>query len=219
MDATFTEGMMQGPDGSILRFLYDSVRNEVATVAEGRAIFDTVLSVDVITPGQKSSTPRFELERIWSEKSLKHMAPNTEPSKKTYKYMEYQEQIEKFKRQEAAGDMGGTPLKMWPRVDRGLAATLMAANVYTVEQLAGISDANLDIVGIGGRELREQAKAFLASAEGTADLSALTGAVSDLKRENERLSGALALANSQIIALQKAKEEGEPGKLKDITLA
>jgi len=219
---SMTEGMMKGPDGTILRFFYDPAKNDVASVAEGRAIFDTVLYVDVITPGQKSSTPRFELERVWSEPS-KRVLGTPALSKKSHKYEYYREQIEQFKRNEHVGDLGGTPLKYWPQIDRGLAATLMAANVYTVEQLAGLSDANLDVVGIGARELREQAISFLAQAGQNAPVSALTDANSNLVVENQRLTQALALANQQLTELNRQIEQltGKPTpekKLVDITL-
>jgi hypothetical protein len=218
---TFTEGMMPGPDGCILRFFYDTERNEQATIAEGRAIFDTVLSVDVITPGQKASTPRFELERTWSEQSKKALGLQT-VSKKSYKYGEYAEQIERFKKQEDIGDLGGTPLKEWPRIDRGLAATLMAANVYTVEALAALSDTNLDIIGMGARELRENAKAFLEQAAGNSDTSALTAKVGVLEGEVARLREELAVANStNEELLRKAgatAPAAAPSGLPDITL-
>ena len=87
---SFTEGMMPGPDGSILRFFYDTEKNEAATIAEGRAIYDTVLMVEVITPGQKASTPRFELERVWSPQS-KAALNTTAESKRFRKYAEFAE--------------------------------------------------------------------------------------------------------------------------------
>jgi len=226
MDNTMTEGLMPGPDGSILRFFYDTERNEQATIAEGRAIFDTVLSVDVITPGQKTSTPRFELERIWSPQS-KAVLGFTTDSKKGYKYAEFAEQIERFKKQESVGELGGTPLKMWPRIDRSMAATLMAANVFTVEALANLSDTNLEVVGLGARELREQAKAFLEQAAGGADLSVLTAARVNLEAQVKDLQQSLALANAQNAELQrKLAGAGDattpapnlPNSLPDITL-
>jgi hypothetical protein len=212
----FTEGMMKGPDGEILRFFYDSERNEQATNAEGRAIFDTVLMCDIMTPGQKASTPRVEIERVWAPQSAKALGV-IGPSKRSHHYKRFEEQVERFKRNENV-DMGGTPLKMWPRADRGLIATLMAANIFTVEQLANISDASLDIVGMGARELRDQARAFLDTAAGTADSSALVAKASNLEIENQRLTEALALANNQAMALQKIIDAGKPAKLKDITL-
>lgn len=195
-----TEGMVKGPDGTILRFFYDTARNEVASAAEGRPIFDSVLFVDVITPGQKASTPRFEIERVWAEPSLKALNLTT-PTRKSFRYDAFKEQVEKFKADEKAVDMAGTPLKQWPRMDRALAATMAAVNVYTVEQLAGISDQNLTYLGMGGRELREAARAFLQASD-TAQAERLAGNVETLRAENERLQGTMQDMHRQMETLK-----------------
>lgn len=198
-----TEGMMKGPDGTILRFFYDTAKNETASIAEGRPIFDTVLMVDVITPGQRTSTPRFELERKWAEQSIKALGLTT-PEKRSAKYALYREQIERFKANEAGSDLGGTPLKEWPRIDRGLAATLAAANVYTVEAVAELPDARLDVLGLGGRALREQAKAYLAAAAGDSGLSEMTERAVRAEAEVQQLKADLLTANQRIGELEKA---------------
>jgi hypothetical protein len=209
----FTEGMMSGPDGSILRFFYDSEKNEAASVMSGRAIFDTILYCDVITPGQKASTPRFEIERTFSEQS-RDVTGNPDPSMKSYKYDEMREYVERFKANEQQRDLGGTPLKMWPRIDRGLQATLAASNIFTVEALAGLSDGNMTYLGLGARELREQAKEWLAAAAGSADTSKLVGEVDNLRVENERLQNSLKELNAKMTEL--TNRLGETGKLADI---
>ena len=219
-----TEGMMRGPDGCILRFYYDSAPNNVASVKHGRPIFDTVLYVDVITPGQSSSTPSFELERLWSEQS-KETLDITDDYKRGPKYAEFKEQIEKFKAGSNANVLSGTPLKQWPRADRGLVATLAALNIHSVEQLAEISDGNLQNIGIGARELREQAKAFLALAKDSAPVSDMVDQIQHLTLENQRLNQALALSNQQVTELNNrlAEATGVPPpverKLADITLS
>ena len=195
-----TEGMIKGPDGTILRFFYDTARNEAASAAEGRPIFDSLLFVDVITPGQKASTPRFEIERIWAEQSRKHLNL-TEPSRKSFRYEGFREQIEKFKADEKASDMAGTPLKEWPRIDRALAASMAAVNVYTVEQLAGISDQNLTYLGMGGRELREAARAFLQASD-TQQAERLAGTVETQRIEMESMQASLREAHEQMAALK-----------------
>jgi hypothetical protein len=206
---TVAEGLAPGPEGMLLRFFYDSVPNEQASIKEGRAIFDTALYVDIISPGQQSSTPRFELERTWCEQSIRALGL-TEPYKRSYKYREFAEQIEKFKRLEAAEDLGGTPLKMWPRIDRGLAANLAVMHIHTVEALAALSDTNLDNIGLGARDLREQARSFLAASESGADVSVLTDRATNAERELHRIMGDLALANKRIIELEAMLRKYEP---------
>ena len=209
-----TEGMVKGPDGTILRFFYDTARNEAASAAEGRPIFDSVLFVDVITPGQKSSTPRFEIERVWAEQSLK-VLNLTAPTRKSFRYDAFREQIDKFKSDEKAQDMAGTPLKQWPRIDRGLAASLAAVNVYTVEQLAGVSDQNLTYIGMGGRELREAARAFLQASD-TAQAERLAGTVETQRIEMEAMQASLREAHAQMEALkdQMVKMAGQQAEVR-----
>jgi len=207
-----TEGMVKGPDGTILRFFYDTARNEAASAAEGRPIFDSVLFVDVITPGQKASTPRFEIERVWAEQSLKALNLLA-PTRKSFRYDAFKEQVEKFKSDEKAQDLAGTPLKQWPRIDRGLAASLAAVNVYTVEQLAGVSDQNLTYIGMGGRELREAARAFLQASD-TAQAERLAGTVETQRIEMEAMQVSLREAHTQMEALkdQMVKMAGQQVK-------
>jgi hypothetical protein len=98
----------------------------------------------------------------------------------------------------------------------------MAANVFSVEQLANISDTNLDILGMGGRELRAQAQAYLDEAAGTSDMSVIVSRVEMLEVELKRAVDALQVANSQNAELQRrldaAGVKPEAKTLKDITL-
>lgn len=204
-----TEGMVKGPDGTILRFFYDTAKNETASIAEGRPIFDTVLMVDVITPGQRTSTPRFELERKWAEQSIKALGLTGE-YKRSLKYQLYKEQVERFKANEQGSDLGGTPLKEWPRIDRGLAATLAAANVYTVEAVAELPDSRLDVLGLGGRAMREQAKAYLEAAAGDSGLSEMTDRATKAEAEVVQVKADLVAANKRIAELEKAKKGEKP---------
>lgn len=209
------EGLVPGPDGSLLRFFYDSAKNEQASISLGRAIFDTALYVDIITPGQNASTPRFEIERVFSEQSREALGMTID-KKRSYKYAELAEFVERFKRDEHQADLGGTPLREWPRIDRGLQATLAAVNIYTVEALAELSDTNLAYLGMGARELRENAKQWLAAAGKGSDTSKLVAENVDLKQENERIRAELVALNAAMEAQKAAKVPAEAGILGDI---
>jgi len=204
------EGLAPGPDGTLLRFFYDSAKNERASINEGRAIFDTVLYADVIAPGQGSSTPRFELERVWSEQSINALGL-VEPYRRSAKYEEFFDQVEKFKRLEGDMDLGGTPLKMWPRIDRGLAATLASLNILTVEHLAGVPDSALDRIGMGARALRDQARSFLDTAGGSREVSQLTERATAAEAEAQRLQADLITANAELRVMQARVAQLEQG--------
>ena len=78
---------------------------------------------------------------------------------------------------------------------------MAAVNVYTVEQLAGISDQNLTYLGMGGRELREAARAFLQASD-TAQAERLAGSVETLRTENERLQDTMQDMHRQMETLK-----------------
>jgi hypothetical protein len=203
------EGLMAGPDGTYLRFSYDSKVNEAASRASGRSLYDNVLIMDIISPGQKVSQPRFEIERVFSNQSRAAM-PALPPVKRSIKYDEYAKYIEQYKAQEAGSDLGGTPLKMWPRMDRPTVAMLAAVNIFTVEALAGINDTGLQNLGMGARELREQAKAWLENANDTGGISkyiaeneTLKDKVAELQDTNRNLTALLDTANREITKLNK----------------
>jgi len=206
--------MALSDDKVLLRFWYDSAENAVVSTQVGRAIFDTVLMVDLIAPAQNASTPQIELERIWSPESLAFYGWPEGTTRKSSEYQNYAKYIADFKANHAQMEMGGTPLKEWPRISKGLAATLAAIGVFTVEQVSAISDANLTALGMGGRELRDQAAAFLEQAKGSEDTSKLVAELAAMKAENQRLQADLVLANQ--MAANPSLERVKSDKLPDL---
>lgn len=190
-----TTAMVLTEDKVLLRFWYDSAENAAVSAQEGRAIFDTVLMVDLVAPAQNASTPQIELERIWSPESLAFYKLPEGASRKSNNYEKYAKFIKDFKDSHVEMELGGTPLKEWPRITKGLTATLASQGVYTVEQVAAIADVSLDVLGMGGRELRNQAIQFLEQAQGQSDTSKLVAQISDLQAQVARLQADLVLAN------------------------
>lgn len=75
----------------------------------------------------------------------------------------------------------GTPLELWPPIPKALVEEWKYFHVRTVEQLASLSDTNVQRMGMGVLEWRKKAVAWLEDAK--------TGAASQrLVSENERLT-------------------------------
>lgn len=201
-----TTAMALIEDKVLLRFWYDSAENAVVSAQEGRAIFDTVLMVELLAPGQSASTPVIELERAWAPESLAFYGWEEGTTRKNERYHEFEQYIDKFKRNNNQLELGGTPLKEWPRVTQGLVATLAAQGIHTVEQVSAIPDANLNVLGaMGGRELRDQAIAFLAQSKEGADTSKLVAQVASLTETVQRLQADLLAAHQREAAAGAAK--------------
>lgn len=179
------DGLYKDNDGNTIKFELVPMPNNKASEVNGRPIFDQVLLVHVYAPGSKDSSPAFELLRTFSD-------PLQTPRKGS-QYDRFKPQADAFLSGRDDPSMTGTPLSAWPALDVARVAELQALKVFTVETLAAFPDSALPQLGMGSRELRERAKAFLAQAAGTS----LDGAYAV---ENERLRTELARVQSELLA-------------------
>lgn len=62
----------------------------------------------------------------------------------------------------------GTPLEAWPGIAPGQISRLRDMHIRTVEDLATVTDAALDKIGMGARELQRRAMAFVNNIDGAA---------------------------------------------------
>lgn len=195
-----TNGLYRAADGAALRFFEQADKNNFQSERNGRPIFDTVLYVEVITPASKESSPVIELERTFSPES------GIDTPLKSGQFEKYKAQIAAYRGDADSADYRGTPLSAWPTMDKAMIATLAEARVYTVDALAVVPDAQLPMLGNGGRSLRERAQHFLNAASGNAQGEAMAAEIVSLKeaiakRDNDitQLSALLAAAQAQAL--------------------
>lgn len=62
----------------------------------------------------------------------------------------------------------GTPFGAWPGCNPAQAERFKSMHVRTVEDVAGMNDADMDRFGMGGRLLRDRARAFIEAKRGSA---------------------------------------------------
>ena len=177
-------------DGSMLRIWEDAAPSPYWSEKLGRPVFDTVLYVEVISPGSASSSPVFEVERTFNEDS------GIKEPHRSEKYKEYRKFIEQFRDGNTHTDLSGTPLTEWPEISRTLAASLRASGVFSVESLAALPDEKLRIVGPDGRSWRTKAQAYL-------ETSKNAGYATALAAEKERLTADLAEKDKQLLAMSE----------------
>ncbi len=205
-----------GPDGSALRFFYEPVKNNFQSEKAGRAIFDTALYCEVMTPGSNESIPKLEIERTYCEEAGKD-AEGNRLVERTPKYVQLASQVEAFKTQSGDHVASGTPLSQWPQIDVGTAASLKAAGIQTVEMLAGVNDLHLQNLGTGGRVLRDQAQAFITSRQFGVPSQQLAAEnannreeVIRLTTQNEDLTRRLSTALEEVHALRNGQQPPIP---------
>lgn len=155
MSYTRTGGAPQaGRDSSTPHFHMEAVLDEAASAANGRPSFREEERVQIIQPGNPNS-PVFlvsdEYRQRWPEQYSQFKAGQEQTTK-------------------------GVPLEQWPFLKKMHVLELKAKNIHTVEQCAELSDLACQGLGIGGRSIRENARAYLDDA---AAMSIVSQAIAD----------------------------------------
>ena len=141
-----------GDDTLMVRFFLHPRENAVKSKEAGRPIFEEVPYVSIKQPGQKDSEVVAPVREKHKSRFPRHWAMFE--AKKDQEYV------------------SGTLLEEWPGVTRSIAEELKHFNIRTVEQLAGMSDANAqNMMGING--LKQKANDWLESSDNQASAIAL----------------------------------------------
>jgi hypothetical protein len=176
----------------------DAIENPGRSKKEGRPIFDECEMVEVRIPGDKLFVFVSPVEDHHKER--------------------WPAQYEAFQRGEARA-ASGTPLEHWtaPTMTRGRVAELKAANILSVEELSNVPDNALPRLGVGARELRDQARAYLAQAKDGAATAAQAAENAALKAQMAALQEQMAqlLTNKSGGKIDTAPAERAPEDLSD----
>lgn len=97
----------------------------------------------------------------------------------------FAEQYRAFKNGVQDIAQSGTPLSAWPAMTPAVIRTFNAVNIFTVEQLAGVSDTAIQSGPLGLREWALKAKGYL---EHASDTAAATRLAADNARKDEQIA-------------------------------
>jgi len=189
----------QNPDDRLIVVFHNkSVRDEAATAKAGRPIHIDREECEIRVPGSRDT--QWHLAHEMSAHGWV-----TDPLTGNQKQITYAErfprQYKQFKAREAQTAVG-TPLAYAPFLTEARRAELQALNIYTLEALAHIDGQELKNLGLGGRELKNQAEEFIsASARGAAshqlvqqhdaDVARMQAMEEDIRVLQERLRAAV----------------------------
>lgn len=170
-------GAPSGTPPLVLFFEEKAVKDERAS-RDGPAIFDTVHQVRVVVAGARGGEgPVYEMWR------RKH--DGTEKIGEGFK--RFAKPYGEWKDGKTPAHTG-TPLEQWPLMDVAMVATLKASHVYTVQQLAELSDGSLDtVLRRGGREWRAKAQTWLDEAKTAAGDAEARARIAKLEQDNKDL--------------------------------
>ncbi len=159
-DESWTQPSSSAEERLFVRFDLHPVQNEDKSQREGRAIFDDVEFVSIMVPGDKQNQIHRPVRPTDKQRFAKQYAGWKAGEK---------EQI------------SGTPLIEWPGITRSQVAEMAHLGVRSVEQLAGLSDANAQNFG-PIMALRQKARDYVEQAKGNAPLAQMRAELE--KRDN-----------------------------------
>lgn len=158
---------------------------EYLSKQEGRPIHKDIEIIRVFMPGRNQPAIR---------KVITESTP-TQPSDP----QRFPHQYEAFKNKTKVV-LEGTAIEEWTPLTKSEALNMKALNIHTVEMLANVPDTAIESLGLGGRSVRDKARAFIAK---SVDNSAFT----KLQAENETLKADLQMLKKQVEDLGKSKKE------------
>jgi hypothetical protein len=162
-NGTYTRSNSLGGSGArnYPRFFVEAVRDNYASRVKGREIFREEERVEIVMPGNPYTRPVMrvteEHREIWPREYAAFKAG-----------------------QEVAVD--GTPLEAWARLRPTQLHELKALGFKTVEQIAGMDDRAIAVIGASARRLCELAQGFMSDSARAAALERLA-AENDAKAE------------------------------------
>lgn len=189
----FDDDTQTSRTGLIIQFSLEARPDKERAAKDGRPVMKDVEYIRIMVPGNSNG--------------IVHRPVTDEDRRK------YAKQYEDWKRN-AENPVVGQPLREWPPLRPSEVAHLVHNNVRTVEELAAVSDTNIQALGPGYLTLRQKARDFLAMAKDSAFAAELREQLEDARRQLEATQRQLAEAQAELRSLKPAEgsEPVESGK-------
>ena len=170
---------MQNNDSLVTPFFRNqAVQDFAASKREGRPIFRDMAVCEIRIAGDRNFAPIVPAHSMWKRVDGEEVTYAQRWPQQWQRFLENSTQIAE-----------GTPLSELPFLTEAKRQELRALKVYTAEALASLDGKNLTTLGIGGREMKNQAAAYLDKAGSNAQAVALAAEVAVLKEQLAALTG------------------------------
>lgn len=195
-----------GDDSGVLAMFDDEfVPNEFKSEQEGRVIYEHYFCIELQWPGDNTKSYKCRFSRAEGERGNKWT-------------QRFPRQWEAFRNsQEQVPD--GTPIELWPPLDKKRVFELKAAKIFTVEQIAALTDSTGPTIGMEWRKIRDQAQAFLNPAASAVQVSKLARENEDLRHKMEAMQHQLTSLSNVTPLLHEKKKRGPKPKIKSTEAA
>jgi hypothetical protein len=186
------ENLTFGDDRLGVVFYTRAVEDVEASKTEGRKVFREREYVKIMVPGDRHNTIDRPVQKTG-------VMPTDDR-------MRFAKQYERFKAQQDQSAHDGTPLALWPVVPMTLAEELKYLNIFTVEQLATLSDTHVAKIP-GGHAWKKKAADFVAALKDQAQVAKLQSALEERDNRIDTLEKAVQDQAERIEKLLKKMEK------------
>lgn len=175
--------MAEHDAGLVPTFSINTFPNEAASKAAGRPIFQEMEVVTIRFAGDRQKVVVFPAHDVDPNATRAAIDSGAIVPGDVITYAQaYGSQYRQFKMANTQ-EVAGTPLSELPFLSEAKRRELKACNVYTAEALASLDGNPLKMLGMGGREMKDQARAYLDRAAGSADTTAMAAEIAALKQQ------------------------------------
>lgn len=156
------------------RFYIHTTENKAKSKQAGRPIFDDMEVVEVRFAGNRQTVSVFPAHAVCGERQ--------DEDGDTHKMTYAERWPDQYKRFKAKSQQiaEGTPVDELPFLTQAKRSELKALSIYTAEALAALDGTELKNLGQGGRDLKNQAQAYLDNAAGSADVTKMAAQIAEL---------------------------------------
>lgn len=177
------------PTLTVPRFFMHPVQDPIKSKEIGRPFLVDVPHVEIALAANKQSRPVFPANSIWRTE-VRRTDYGEEVVEVTYA-MRFQKQYDEFVRGDKQS-ISGTHLSEAPFLTSAQRLNLKGLNIHTVEALSMIDGPSIKMLGAEGRDLKNQAAAYLEKAKQGVDVLQLSDALSLRDSKIEELQRQLA---------------------------
>jgi hypothetical protein len=162
----------------VVTFKNLAVENPLKTMEAGRPIFDDVEHCFITAPGSHDIKvfPANTFARWVGTPFGGGQVKQSYAERFSHQYRQFKAHVAQTK--------SGTPLEHAPFLSEARRAELKAQNVYTVEALADIEGVELKNLGPGGRDMKNQAMAYIAESKLVAPTKQMLAELEALRARN-----------------------------------
>lgn len=151
----------------------------IEAVRKGQVCFDRAIIVRIAVPGDNKSDVEYRAKVYYQEENPHPI--NGKVWKNEDIYRRFGKYLEEWEEKSGHMAANGTPIEMWPMVNKTQAHMMKYNGVHSVEMLAGLTDGQLPPLGPNARILMQQARDWIESKKSASHMAEVAAQKQELE--------------------------------------